>query len=256
VTPWILMYHSVAEYEHDPYLVTVRPARLDAQLAWLRRAGLAGVGVGELLAARRRGAARGLVGLTFDDGYTDFADTVVPLLRRHGFGATVYVVAGLFGGHNRWDPDGERKDLMTADEVAAVAGQGIEVGAHGLTHVPLTGAIERVDLVREVEESRRVLEDVVHGPVRGFCYPYGAHDDRSIAAVAAAGYDHACATGRPPDPGPLALPRTYVGDRDGAPRLAAKWTRHVAADLRGAAGAHRASDRRPPRPAAAGRDRG
>ena len=256
MNPWILMYHSVAEYEHDPYLVTVRPARLDAQLAWLRRAGLAGVGVGELLAARRRGAARGLVGLTFDDGYRDFADAAVPLLRRHGFGATVYVVAGRFGGHNQWDPDGERKDLMTADEVAAVAAEGIEVGAHGMTHVPLTGPDGTVDLVREVGESRHILEDVVRGPVPGFCYPYGAHDHRAVAAVAAAGYDHACATGRPPDPGPLALPRTYVGDRDGAQRMAAKWTRHVAAEMRAAAGARRAADPREPRPAAAGPNRG
>jgi peptidoglycan/xylan/chitin deacetylase (PgdA/CDA1 family) len=255
VRPWILMYHSVAEYEHDPYLVTVRPERLDAQLAWLRRSGLVGVGVGDLLAARRRGAARGLVGLTFDDGYRDFASTVVPLLRRHGFGATVYVVAGLLGGHNHWDPDGERKDLMTADEVAEVAAAGMEVGAHGMTHVPLAGSSGTADLVREVAESRRILEDVVHGPVSGFCYPYGAHDDRAVAAVVAAGYDHACATGRPADPGRHALPRTYVGERDGAQRLAAKGARHVAAEIRGGAGPRRAADRRESWLAAAGRKR-
>ncbi len=231
--PWILMYHSVADYEHDPYLVTVSPDRLDAQFTWLRRAGLVGVGVGELLAARQRGPARGLVGLTFDDGYRDFADTVVPLLRRHGFGATVYVVAGCFGGHNHWDPEGERRDLMTAEEVAAVAAEGIEIGAHGMNHVPLTAPIDPAELVREVGESRRVLSDVVGGPVPGFCYPYGAHDDRTVAAVRAAGYEHACATGRPPDPGPLALPRTYVGDRDGAARLSAKWGRHVLGEAGG-----------------------
>ncbi len=229
------MYHSVAPYEHDPYLVTVRPERLDAQFRCLRRAGLRGVGVGDLLAARRRGAARGLVGLTFDDGYRDFAHTVVPLLRRHGFGATVYVVAGLLGGTNLWDPDGERKDLMTADEVAGVAAEGIEIGAHGMTHVPLSGSIGAPELAREVGESRRVLGDLVPRPVAGFCYPYGAHDDRAVAAVRAAGYEHACATGRPDDPGPLALPRTYVGDRDGALRLVAKRGRHAGAEARGGA---------------------
>ena len=254
MTPWILMYHSVADYERDPYLVTVRPARLDAQLTWLRRAGLVGVGVADLLAASQRGAARGLVGLTFDDGYRDFATTVVPLLRRHGFGATVYVVAGRLDGGNDWDPEGERKDLMTAGEVAAVAAEGIEVGAHGMTHVPLTGPIGDARLADEVAESRRVLADVVHRRVTGFCYPYGAHDDRAVAAVRAAGYDHACATGRPPGPGPLALPRTYVGDRDGPLRLAAKWGRHAVAEGREAAGARRAPGIR--RPAGAGRDRG
>ena len=48
------------------YRVTVSPDRLDAQLGWLRRRGLRGVGMAELLAARARGEGRDLVGLTFD----------------------------------------------------------------------------------------------------------------------------------------------------------------------------------------------
>jgi peptidoglycan/xylan/chitin deacetylase (PgdA/CDA1 family) len=235
--PWILMYHSVADHERDPYLITVRPERLDAQLSWMRRRGLVGVGVGELLTTRRRGA----VGLTFDDGYRDFATEAVPLLRRYGFRATVFVVAGLPGGHNRWDPDGERKDLMTADEVRAVAEAGMEVGAHGLTHVPLASG---ADLSREVGGSRWMLEDVVRAPVTGFCYPYGSHDETATRAVRQAGFSSACATGRPPLPGPFALPRTYVGDRDGVPRLEAKRARHLLSEARaavpsGAARAHR-----------------
>ena len=81
--PLVLMYHSVIPYDHDPYLVTVSPLRLDRQFTWLRRQGLRGVSMRELLAARDRGAAQGLVGLTFDDGYADFADYVLPALRRH-----------------------------------------------------------------------------------------------------------------------------------------------------------------------------
>ena len=65
----VLMYHSVEPYTADPYQVTVHPDRFARQLRWLRRRGLRGVSMRELLAARRDGTARGLVGLTFDDGY-------------------------------------------------------------------------------------------------------------------------------------------------------------------------------------------
>ena len=107
--PFVLMYHSVAEETQDPYAITVSPVRFDRQLRWLHRRGLRGVSMRELLAAADRGDAARLVGLTFDDGYADFANNAMPVLRRYGFGATVYVLAGKLGGRNDWDVRGPRK---------------------------------------------------------------------------------------------------------------------------------------------------
>ncbi|MCD0483215.1 polysaccharide deacetylase family protein [Streptacidiphilus sp. ASG 303] len=229
------MYHSVAPYEEDPYLLTVSPGRFAAQMRWLHTRGLRGVGVGELLRAAADGRARGLVGLTFDDGYADLLDHVVPVLRARGFTATVYVVAGRLGGDNAWDPDGPRKPLLTADQVREAAAAGVEIGSHGLLHTDLTGLGDDA-LAAETARSRELLEDVAGVPVTGFCYPYGAVDARAAAAVRAAGYDHACAIAHGPLTGRHALPRTYVGDRDGPLRLHAKRARHLLRDLRGAAG--------------------
>jgi len=92
--PAILMYHSISPYEDDPYDITVRPERFDQQMRWLRRAGRRGTSVGQLLDAHRRGAANGLVGLSFDDGYADFTEYALPVLQRYGFGATMFVPAG------------------------------------------------------------------------------------------------------------------------------------------------------------------
>ncbi len=92
--PLVLMYHSVEPYQADPYLVTVSPPRFGQQMRWLARRGLRGVSMRDLLAARAAGAGKGLVGLTFDDGYADFARHALPVLRRYGFGATMFVIAG------------------------------------------------------------------------------------------------------------------------------------------------------------------
>ncbi len=125
--PAVLMYHSVTPYQDDPYLVTVSPARFEAQLRWLRRRGLRGVSVAELLAARERGSGHDLVGLTFDDGYADFVEHALPALTRHGCTATVFVIAGRLGGDNAWDAEGPRKPLMTARQVRQAADAGIEI---------------------------------------------------------------------------------------------------------------------------------
>lgn len=224
MSPWVLMYHSVSTGTDDPLRVTVPPDRFEAQLRWLRRRGLRGVSVSELLDAGPV-AARSMVGLTFDDGYADFAGTVVPALRRQGFGATVYVLADRLGGHNSWESQGPRKDLMTAAQVRAVAEEGFEVGSHGLTHISLTQA-DDPELAAEVQHSRERLAEATGQPVRGFAYPYGYLGAREAAAVAAAGYDHGAAIWRGPQTGRHALMRTYVGAQDGGLRLAAKHVRH------------------------------
>ncbi|GAA3208943.1 polysaccharide deacetylase family protein [Dactylosporangium siamense] len=221
----VLMYHSVEHCDHDPFRVTVSPDRFAGQLRWLRRAGWRGVAMRDLLRARAAGTAHRLVGLTFDDGYADFVTEVMPALARHGFTATVFVLAGRLGGANAWDRPGPRKALMTAGDVRRAADAGMEIGSHGLLHRPLPAA-DRTTLAAEVGTSRATLRALCGQDVRGFCYPYGAVGAREVAAVRMAGYEYACAVGRSTLDVRYAVPRVFVGDRDGAARLAAKWLRH------------------------------
>jgi peptidoglycan/xylan/chitin deacetylase (PgdA/CDA1 family) len=223
--PLVLMYHSVEPYVADPFHITVHPRRFDRQLGWLRRRGLRGVALRELLAARQAGSAAGLVGLTFDDGYVDFVTEVLPALVRHRFTATVFVVAGALGGHNTWDAPGPCKALMTAGDIRRAADAGMEIGSHSRTHVRLP-EVDAATLGEEVALSREELVELAGEPVSGFCYPYGAVGEREVAAVRAAGYDYACAVTPSRLDSRHALPRAYIGDRDNAVRLLAKLVRH------------------------------
>ncbi|GAB3504888.1 polysaccharide deacetylase family protein [Amycolatopsis cihanbeyliensis] len=219
--PMIWMYHSVCEYDEDPYQVTVRPSRFAAQLAWLRGQGLRGVSMREL-----GEDPRGAVGLTFDDGYADFAEVAVPILRAYGCTATVFVLAGRLGGSNEWDTAGPRKPLLTAEQVREVAATGMEVASHGLRHRPMPD-LGGTELAEEVAGSRAAVAELTGEPVHGFAYPYGLLDEGTRRAVAAAGYHYACAVGHPARPDEFALPRMFVGERDTGPRLHAKRARHA-----------------------------
>jgi peptidoglycan/xylan/chitin deacetylase (PgdA/CDA1 family) len=216
------MYHSVSDCPDDPYNVTVTPARLDRQLAWMSTRGLRGVSVQELLAARASGTERGLVGLTFDDGYADFAGSALPVLCRWGFTATVFVLPGRLGGENAWEPLGPRKPLLDVDGIRRAVAAGMEIASHGLTHLDLTKATDEV-LHSEVNDSRHRLAGITGGDIEGFCYPYGYLDERVAAAVRQAGYRYACAITPGPDGcGDFALPRIHVGQVDTAARLELK----------------------------------
>jgi peptidoglycan/xylan/chitin deacetylase (PgdA/CDA1 family) len=223
--PVVMMYHSISPYSEDPYQVTVRPQRFEQQMRWLAAHGLRGVSIGALLRARQRGADAGLVGLTFDDGYRDFQQYALPVLLRHGFSATAFVIAGRMGGDNAWDSEGPRKALLTPRQVREVAAAGIEIGSHGLRHVALPEVTD-LALVREQRYSREVLEDLIGSAVHGFCYPYGFLNRRVVDGVRGSGYDYGCAIWTSEHTSPYAIPRVYVGDADNPARLRAKWLRH------------------------------
>ena len=223
--PMVLMYHAVQDTERDPYQIAVSPRRFAAQMRWLARRGLRGTSMRELLAAADRGSASGLVGLTFDDGYADFTTNVLPVLTRHGFTATVFVVAGKLGGHNDWDEPGPVRPLMTVEQIREAARAGMEIGSHSVDHRHLS-TVDAGTLDVEVGRSREILESVVGAPVRGFCYPYGEHSEAAIRAARTAGYDYAVATRASARRDRYALPRIYIGQRDGVARLLAKEVRH------------------------------
>ncbi|MGW4029956.1 polysaccharide deacetylase family protein [Streptomyces sp. NPDC004838] len=225
--PWILMYHSVADPADDPYGITVARDRLDLQLRWLRRHGLTGVGVGALLRALADGTARGLVGLTFDDGYADFTAEALPVLRSHGCTATLFVLPGRLGGDNEWDPEGPRRPLVDEKGIRTAAEAGTEIASHGLYHVDLTAVDDEV-LRNESRRSREWLRELTGQAPEGFCYPYGTVDERVVAAVRDAGYAYGCAI-RPPGglSFPYALPRTHISQADRAGRLWVKRLRHL-----------------------------
>jgi peptidoglycan/xylan/chitin deacetylase (PgdA/CDA1 family) len=219
--PMILMYHGVAEVAEDPNQLCVTPSRFAEQMTWLKRHGLHGVAIGTLVDAMRAGRQRGLVGITFDDGYVNVLEAALPELLRHGFTASMFIISGRLGRSNEWD-EGPAWPLMSADQVGELAAAGMEIGSHGATHQRLAG-VGADQLEAEVSGSRASIGELVGAPVRGFAYPYGSMDAAARRAVRDAGYDYACAVQTPmTELGFMALPRIYVGQRDGARRLAAK----------------------------------
>jgi len=190
----------------------------------LQRRGLRGTSMRELLRAMSAGEAKALVGLTFDDGYRDFADTAVPVLERFGFSATVFVVVGMIGEENDWVHayyPRPRLKLLGAEDLREVVARGMEVGCHSMTHSNLSGfGAERLE--KEIGESRRILGEVLGEAVEGFCYPYGSYDDAAVQATRRAGYSYACGWTTRVEGGLYDLPRIPVSERDHPLRIQAK----------------------------------
>ncbi len=189
----ILMYHQVGPHRPGSRLNKWRVTEEDfgRHLELLARRGYRGISLRELLAdppggGKGTGRERRVV-LTFDDGFEGVRTRALPLLARHSFRATVFAVAGKPGGTNDWDAEEPGDRLLDEAGLRELDGAGIEIGSHGLAHRALPG-LEDAELRQETSGSRERLEQAVGRTVETFCYPYGAFDDRSVAAVEAAGY--------------------------------------------------------------------
>jgi peptidoglycan/xylan/chitin deacetylase (PgdA/CDA1 family) len=183
----VLMYHEVGPHRPGSRLNRWRvlPEDFARQMELLARRGIGGVALRDLLDGRAEGERRAV--LTFDDGYEGVLSRALPILKSHGFTATVFVVSGKIGGVNDWDGETPGDALLSAGGVRALHAAGIEIGSHGATHRALP-ELSDADLEAEVAGSKAALEAVTGASVVSFCYPYGAFDDRSVEAVRAAGY--------------------------------------------------------------------
>ncbi len=169
----ILAYHSISD---GPPPLCLSPTRFGEHLSSLSDAGWTTITLDELLAGRAHGGwPERRVMLTFDDGMTSFASQALPRLTRAGFSAMLFVVAGRVGGDTNWPgwPTGTRRErLLDAAALSEAAAAGVEIGAHGLSHVRLS-ALGADVAAQEIRDSRRSLEDLLACPVRSFAYPFG-----------------------------------------------------------------------------------
>jgi peptidoglycan/xylan/chitin deacetylase (PgdA/CDA1 family) len=99
----ILGYHRVADDSWDPLELQVSPLNFAAQLDELMRLRTV-ISLVELMERKAAGEplSRYAV-LTFDDGYSDFAETVVPIASTAGVPVTVFVASGSTGHQFWWE---------------------------------------------------------------------------------------------------------------------------------------------------------
>ncbi len=185
----VLTYHRVVR---DPpsdsrFNVYITAAELQRQLAALKARGYETITFRDMAEGRR---VRKPIILTFDDGYADNYQHLLPLLERHDARAVIFALGDRGIRTNAWDAAlGEPQAALLDDaQLRACHASGrVEIGSHGLTHRHLP-QLDDAALAREVRESKRALERLLGAEVLAFAYPYGEYGAREVAAVKEAGY--------------------------------------------------------------------
>jgi peptidoglycan/xylan/chitin deacetylase (PgdA/CDA1 family) len=159
----VLCYHRVGAGDRE---IDVPAPRFEEHVAGLAGAGSV-LGLDEALSGSRGGVV-----LTFDDGFRDFHETVLPILDRYRVPALLYLATGFVDhGDPRTGvgPDGALTWPMLEEAVSTGL---VTVGSHTQSHLDLASATaQRAEV--ELRRSKELIEDRLGRPCVHLAPPWG-----------------------------------------------------------------------------------
>ena len=143
--------------------------------------------------------------LTFDDGWRGNYLYGYPILQEYGLKATFFIAIDLIG----------KPFYMTWEDIKEMAGSGMSIQSHTVTHQPLAHVgVERV--LFELSESKRVIEERLEQEVRHLSLPHGSKNGMTWPIAKEIGYKSICTSDvgfqTPENNGPW-LKRINIGDK-------------------------------------------
>ena len=173
----ILMYHKVTHSENDSLAITTTYLR--KQFDYIKRKGYKVVSLSQLMKieAEEKKLSEKYVVLTFDDGYKNNKELLLPILEEYGFCATISLTVGYIGNENIWDGGG-LKLLSYADLKEMSSLQNIEFALHSYKHQSYSDmTIEEIK--DDVDECKKQLKINKIPFIAVLAYPYGAYPKKN-----------------------------------------------------------------------------
>lgn len=190
----VLVFHSVRKGAGKD-LYALEPTQFDAILAMIADKFGGTVSMESIIANQNQSANQSGVLITFDDGYQDHSEIVLPILKKYNAKATFFLLPKYFGQKNLWD---HRSQIilnhLSIEQARKLVKEGHTVGSHGLTHNSLL-KFDDQQLKTELKGSKAILEDVLQIHVDCFSYPYGDFD-QNISKIASGIYKYSFATNK------------------------------------------------------------
>jgi len=180
----ILMYHHICPTTDVTDAFTIQPNVFEQHLSLLQKKGFSFIGAEDLIQSRlgKKALPNKPVLLTFDDGYTDNATQLLPLLQKYQAKAVIFLVTDFIG---------TKKGYMTWQQAKELQQSGlVTFGSHTCSHARLR-QLTNEQIEQELQNSKQKIEQQLGTACKCFCYPFGSggFDKRVRPLVLKAGYE-------------------------------------------------------------------
>jgi peptidoglycan/xylan/chitin deacetylase (PgdA/CDA1 family) len=202
----VLMYHHVNPHKGDMFTVT--PEVFEGQMAYLAKAGYRALSLDELFAFIKGDLdlKQKAVVITFDDGWLDNFIYAFPVLEKYKLRATMFIVTDWvekssekFDGIATFIPTNEeskalvrkgeaQKVVLTWELIGKMTDSGLfDFFSHTKRHL-FCNQLSEPELLAELRESKRILEERLGRPCPYLCWPDGMYSDTAISIARKTGY--------------------------------------------------------------------
>lgn len=124
-------------------------------------------------------AKRKVVTLSYDDGvYQDIR--LISILNKYGLKCTFNINSGLYADEEKTQAAKGRLKLSEAKKLYTNSGH--EVAIHGFTH-PFLERLNDIELVNEIVEDKKRIENDYGVFARGMAYPFGTYNQNVIDVI-------------------------------------------------------------------------
>jgi poly-beta-1,6-N-acetyl-D-glucosamine N-deacetylase len=218
-------------YFHNP-----NPRLFERCIQWLIENGYTFISADELVDILYHGATppKGAVWISFDDGYKEWLEAVMPVVRKRKVPATFFIPSGIVrsDGLLPWMHRGKTnghsgRDTLTVPELLEIAAHpGVSIGGHTVNHT-VTRYLTEEKTRFELSESKRELESWTGTQVTCFAYPEGLFSGAEKPHLSEFGYRLAATTRTEfitKDTDPYFIPRFCVSDNISLPEAICNMT--------------------------------
>ncbi len=127
--------------------------------------------------------------ITFDDGYESVFNHAVPVMKEMKMRGVIFVLTEFIGKYNDWDVQlgDKRFRHMETGQIKELMSDGFEIGSHTCSHRLLT-ALGINELLREIKQSKLLLENLLMTEIISVSYPFGRFNEDVLKLTRDAGY--------------------------------------------------------------------
>ena len=172
IKPWkkpiIVCYHSVNNFNLKSHNIEM----FETQIKWLIKNNYHFVKANQLNNISNK---KKIICFTFDDGYLDNVEIVLPILLKYKVKATFFIVSSWFDTSKEKRHHSYDLPFMNKNHIKLLYENGMEIGCHTHSHRQATDLIRssKQDFLKDIKKNKFILEQIIKDKITSFAYPNG-----------------------------------------------------------------------------------